>query len=362
MKNARIIISFVENFYVLPKIIMEMVKTFLPHNNKHSIRSVSHFWKNENLCILKSDQIYISTYNNSEYFKSIYILCYKNFEDFKNLSSDEFKCLSKLSDIKEYLNLRKVKDYTANIQKIYGDNESSIGRLIIPNNYGSKNETCPNTDFSINKIEFNKTINTNRSSSIPKNISSLSQSLNPLINIGEKINAIKNEDYINSNKKHRNNSIRTNKNKNINILENMSKEIQKKGNLKENKDNEILIKQNAEFKSIIKNNEIEINKIKNLNVELQEQLKVEKEKNNELEKIIKNLEQKSKENEEQNEIKGKEKDKKIENLLSLNKNLEEEKNNLEEKYQKLNKKYEKLNEEYENQKKDNKPLSLIKTN
>ena len=357
--------TIIESFYVLPKIIMEIIKTFFSNSNKHSIHSVSHFWKNENLCILKNDQIYISSYDTFEYFKSEYIICYKNFKNLKNLSSDEFKCLLKSSDIKEYLNLRKVKDYSANIQRIYGENGSSIGRLIIPNNCGSINETCPNIDHSINKIKFNKTINNNRSLSIPKNVSGLNPSLKPLINLDnneEKQDASENEDYKKSNKKDRNNSVKTNKIKKINFLESLIKETPKKENLRENKDNEILIKQNEEFKFIINKKESELNKIKNLYDELQEKLKVEKEKNKELKKNIKNLEQKNKEIEEQNEIKDKEKDKKIENLLSLNKNLEEEKNNLQEKYQKLNKKYEKLNEEYENQKKDIKKKSMDSDN
>ena len=281
--------SYIENFYVLPKIIMEMIKTFLSNIIKHSIHSVSHFWKNENLCILKNDQIYISSYDTFEYFKSEYIICYKNF---KNLSSDEFKCLLKSSDIKEYLNLRKVKDYSANIQRIYGENGSSIGRLIIPNNCRSINETCPNIDHSINKIKFNKTINNNRSLSIPKNVSGLNPSLKPLINLDnneEKQDASENEDYKKSNKKDRNNSVKTNKIKNINFLESMIKETPKKENLRENKDNEILIKQNEEFKFIINKKESELNKIKNLYDELQEKLKVEKEKNKELKKNIKNL-------------------------------------------------------------------------
>ena len=143
--------SFIESFYVLPKIIMEKIKTFLVNSNKHSLHSVSHFWKNENLCILKSDNIYISSFDTSKYFKSEYILCYKNI---KNLSSDEFNCLSKLSDINEYLQLRKVKDYSANIQRINGKDGNSIGRLIIPNNSGSINETDSSLISSVILIKF----------------------------------------------------------------------------------------------------------------------------------------------------------------------------------------------------------------
>ena len=139
-------LSFFESFYVLPKVIMEIIKTFLSNSNKHLIHSVSHFWKNENFCILKSDNIYISSFDTSKYFKSEYVLCFKNIN---KLSSDEFNCLSKLSDINEYLQLRKVKDYSANIQRIYGKDGSSIGRLIIPNNSGSINETDSSLILSV---------------------------------------------------------------------------------------------------------------------------------------------------------------------------------------------------------------------
>ena len=200
--------SFIESFYILPKMIMEMLKTYLFNSNKHSLHSVSHFWKNENLCILKSDNIYISSIDTSKYFKSEYILFYKNI---KNLSKDEFNCLLKLSDIKEYLQLRKVKDYSANIQRIYGKDGSSIGRLIIPNNSGSINETDSSLILSVNKIEANKNIKINRSSSLPRGISNRNSYLKKKINYEEKQNSVEDDDYEKIKEKNRNNSISNDK-------------------------------------------------------------------------------------------------------------------------------------------------------
>ena len=221
--------SYIENFYVLPKIIMEMLETFLSDIIKHSIHSVSHFWKNENLCILKSDQIYISSFDLSKYFNSEYILYYKNI---KNLSSDEFEYISELSDIKEYLHLRKVKDYSANFQRIYGKDGNSIGRLIIPNNCESKN--VRDSDLLINKIEANKNIKINRSSSLPRGISNRNSYLKKKINNEEIQNSVENDDYEKIKEKNRNNSIRNDKIMNNNFLNDFNKDVLNEPKKKDN--------------------------------------------------------------------------------------------------------------------------------
>ena len=343
--------SFYEKFYVFPKKIMEIIVPLFS-NNKPSIHSASHFWKKNLLCILKNNNIYIGDFNSNKYFIPEYILCYK---DIKNLSSSEFKYLLNASELMKYFEKRKCNDNSAYIQKILGENEVSIGRLIIPNNNNYRN-----VDSYFNKIEVKENKKHNRSPSVENrgfNNSSLEN----------KFNKIKEENLFdnNDNKKMKNknlnrSSIENNEIKKNNYLINYNDEDiiekQNKKNQKELKENEILIKQNEKLKLQINLNENKINEIKNLNETLQKELKNEKEKNKLLEEIKKNLELKLKEKEESdnlNSINDKKKVEKIEKLLSLNKNLEEEKKSLEENLKEYKYKYKEIKQKLKILEKDN---------
>ena len=330
--------SFYDKFYVFPEKIMEII-TPLFANNKPNIHSVSHFWKNNLLCILKNNTIYIGDFDSHKYFISEYILCYR---DIKNLSSSEFKYLLNSTEIKKFFERRKCNDSSAYMQKILRDNKDIIGRLIIPNNNR-------NIDSYFNKKEVKKDKKYNRSASVVNkgfNNSYLEHNFNKI----NDENFFDNDYYKNMKKGNLNrSSIGNNEIKNNNYLKNFNNEDniekQKRNNQKELKENEILIKQNEDLKNQISLNENKINEIKHLNEALEKELKIEKEKNKELEEIKKNLELRLKEKEESdnsNSINEREKEEKIEKLLSSNKDLEEEKKSLEENLKKYKTKYEKM--------------------
>ena len=123
------------------------------------------------------------------------------------------------------MQLRKVKDYSANIQRIFGKDGSSIGRLIIPNNSGSINETDSSLILSVNKIEANKNIKINRSSSLSRGISNRNSYLKKIINNDEKHNSVENDDYEKIKEKNRNNSIRNDKIMKNNFLNDFNKDV-----------------------------------------------------------------------------------------------------------------------------------------
>ena len=106
------------------------------------------------------------------------------------------------------MHLRKVKDYSVNFQRIYGKDESSIGRLIIPNNCETKNESDSSLILSVNNIEANKNLKINRSSSLPRGISNRNSYLKKIINNEEIQNSVENDDYEKIKEKNRNKSIR----------------------------------------------------------------------------------------------------------------------------------------------------------
>ena len=339
-------LSFLEKCYILPKKIILIIKTFISHES-NSLRSVSHFWKNNHFCILKNCIIYIGIINSSTIFLSEYILFYKNIE---NIPSDEFKSLLNVTNINKFFSERKCNDNTAYIQKIYLKSyNGSIGKLFILKN----REHYLNS--YINKVEVKKEKKHNRSSSMDYlNITHNQRIINneEKENISE-INGYKKVLHTSLNK-----SMQEDRNIQMNnFLMNRGNEENKENSLqkqyKEKKENEmlILIKQNEKYKFQINQKENEINQMKNLNDKLNLDLKLEKEKNKKLEEIIRNLEQKMQEKKEADNnisINNNKKDEQIKNLLSLNKNLETEKKALEEKVQKYKNRYEQSKTQIEN--------------
>ena len=349
--------SFFEKCYILPKLIFQNIRSLLS-NDKHHLHSVYQFWKKNKFCFLKDNNIYIGTINNLKIFISEYVLFYNNNE--KKLYEKEFNALLNSNDINVFFSERNCKNSAVFIQKI-NKNNNNIGNLLIVKN-------CPleykkDLNQFINKVETKKKVNTNRSSSLPRQFLVHKSSINPgNININNEIKdkTSKNEEY----------------NKNVNIIMNSSM----KGNIKinnflfnnkeekeenlidiqnrENKEKKLLIKQIEDYKNIINLKEKEVNEINDLKDKLQRGLEEEKEKNKRLEEIIKNLKEnykKKEESETRSTAKNREKEEKIEELMSTNINLEEENNKLENNVQKYKKKYEDIKEKlkiYENNKVD----------
>ena len=329
--------SFIETCYILPKRIIQIINNLLS-NYRHSIHSIAHFWKKNNICILNKNIIYIGILNNLNVFIAEYVLFYT---DSDKLSNSEFDYLFSLSNINDYFQNRNCSDTSNNLQKIY-NNGKSIGKLLSMKNLVSsqKNNNEKDLNIFINKKEVKKDKKIHRSSSIPKKYENLDSKLM------NKLNTFELSNYKNEKQKNLNRSvIETNEHKNKN-LKNNNKDLSKisldkfmdKTNIEKNED-DILMEENEE-KNDINKNENELNKLKNLNQKLQEELAKEKNKNKDSEKIIIELKlelSKSVNSEKESIRQSLKKDKEIDNISKL-------KEELENKYEALEKKIKTLEE------------------
>ena len=355
-------LSFIESCYIIPKIIMKMIPKLLS-DNKYSLHSVAHFWKKNNICILKNNIIYIGILNKSNYFISENVLFYK---DIENISFSEFGYLFNLSNIKEYFQTRKMSDLSNNIKKIYKNN-ISIGRLLIVKNSIPSKKAFKDLNAFINAKAVKKDKNIHRSTSLPKTIENINSSLRDKLNFMNTIETNNNNNYKRERHNILNRSIEIgDKNKKNNSME---KFIDKMNKI-EKKEAEKLIMKNKEINTDKSLNEKELNDLKSLNMKLNQELKDEKEKNKNSEEIINILRSKLKEKEEFEKKSLKEsqkKDNEIDRINTLKQDLETKYNELKDKIKSLEKELSKQKESEnknlgESQRKDDEIKQLTSSN
>ena len=350
-------LSFIESCYIMPKIIMKMIPKLLSQN-KYSLHSISHFWKKNNICILKKNNIYIGILNKLNYFIPENVLFYEGSE---NISFSEFELLFKLSNVKDYFQTRKMSDVSNNVKEIYKNNNLT-GRLLIVQNPIPSKKGFKDLNVFINTKPVKKDKSIYRSTSLPKTIENNNPSLRNNLNTIET-----NHNY----KRERHNIL----NRSIEIADknkrkdSMEKFIDKKSVVEE-KEDDILIKKNKEIKTDEITNEKELNDLKILNMKLKQELKDEKEKSKNYEDIINSLKLQLNEKEELEKKSLREsqkKDDEIDRITSLKEDLEKKYNELKEKIKSLEEKLSKQKESEiknfgESQRKDEEIKNITSSN
>ena len=358
-KNSDNNITFIESCYILPKIIIKIIGKLLLSNSMFPLHYISHFWKKNNICLLKNNFIYIGYMNNSNNFIAENVLFYID----EKISSSEFDYLFSLQYIKDYFHKRNINEFLTRNQNIYKNNKSIGIIFFVKNILPSKKGNKALAGFINKNKEAKKEKNIHRSMSLPRLVESITSSLREKLNnvVTEKNNYKKEE----HNKLNR--SIeKTNADKN-NIDTNMKKIYEKMNKIDKKEDDIINVNiNNKDNKNDIIENEKELNDLKALNILLNQ----EKEKNKKSEEIINSLRAKLKEKEEfetKSLRESQKKDDEIDKTTSLKEDLEKKHNELKEKIKSLEEKLSKQKESEsknlgESQRKDEEIKNITSSN
>ena len=115
--------------FIIPSKIMNLIKKLFT-NNEQPFQSTEVFFKNDNIYIIESNNIYIGNLNNQLSFSPKYIFSYNSID----LIGEE-KSKKNLDFIEDYIKMNKCKHLSSDKEQyLKNQNDETIGKLIILNN------------------------------------------------------------------------------------------------------------------------------------------------------------------------------------------------------------------------------------